>query len=205
MGEDIAFVIKVTKSGFTDQDLGTNTVTMTVSSAWYDQRLAEDKEIAVTKLDDEGGVFATKASYAMIGEQVSCSAVFSGPAEGFSTFALVAIVPAPEPVPVPVLEVLSPTPTTAVPTPSLELPTATPTASSTPLPTPLTTPHSPSPTATGEVATPIAMTLTPTVTLTPGGSTDGSPYLVMVWVFAIVVALGGGGIFLIRRRQVKDT
>ena len=97
--EDITFVVNVTKSGITNQDLGTNTITMTVSRAWYDQKLAESKDIYITKIDDQNNDFSVIASCNVSGDPVICTADFSGVAGGFSLFVLYAIAPAPTPTP----------------------------------------------------------------------------------------------------------
>ena len=96
---DITFVVNVTKSGITNQDLGTNTITMTVSRAWYDQKLAESKDIYITKIDDQNNDFSVIASCNVSGDPVICTADFSGVAGGFSLFVLYAIAPAPTPTP----------------------------------------------------------------------------------------------------------
>ena len=119
------------KSGITNEDLGNNTTTMAVSKAWYDQRLAEGKDIFITKIDDEGNVFTVMATCVVKGDIVKCSAEFTGEAGGFSNFVLVSIVGGQAP----------PTPTpalapTAAPTPTSLPPTTTPT----PAPTPTSAP-----------------------------------------------------------------
>ena len=43
--DDVAFLVKVTKDGITNEDLGTNDLAMTVSKAWYDRKLLEGKAI----------------------------------------------------------------------------------------------------------------------------------------------------------------
>ena len=129
--EDIAFSVNVVKSGITNEDLGNNTTTMAVSKAWYDRRLAEGKDIFITKIDDEGNVFTVMATCVVKGDIVECSAEFTGEAGGFSNFVLVSIVGGQAP----------PTPTpalapTAAPTPTSLPPTTTPT----PAPTPTSAP-----------------------------------------------------------------
>ena len=196
--EDIAFAVNVTKSGITNQDLGTNSVTMTVSSAWYDQRLAEDKEIAVSKIDDQGGLFASGATCEVNEELATCSTEFSGAAEGFSTFILLAIAAAPEPMPTPVLGVPTTTltPTVVVPTPSLVPPTATPT------PSPVTpvAPLPPTPTAMVSAPTPAP---TPTVASAFDEPAGGSAIVIIVAAIVALAAVSGGGVFLVRRRRVR--
>ena len=196
--EDIAFAVNVTKSGITNQDLGTNSATMTVSSAWYDQRLAEDKEIAVSKIDDQGGLFASGATCEVNEELATCSTEFSGAAEGFSTFILLAIAAAPEPMPTPVLGVPTTTltPTVVVPTPSLVPPTATPT------PSPVTpvAPLPPTPTAMVSAPTPAP---TPTVASAFDEPAGGSAIVIIVAAIVALAAVSGGGVFLVRRRRVR--
>ncbi len=122
--EDIAFLVGVTKEGITNDDLGTNVITMTVSKAWYDQLQAEGKDMFITKLDDQGNVFTVMATSVVKGDIVECTAEFTDEAGGFSSFVLVSIVggqgqamapPSPTPVPAIVAiptstAVLSPTP-----------------------------------------------------------------------------------------------
>ncbi|MCH8827309.1 MAG: PKD domain-containing protein [Chloroflexi bacterium] len=88
---DIAFAVNVGKSGITNDDLGANTVTMTVSAAWHDRMLAEGKAIAITKINDLGLGFSSLASCSVAGDTADCSAEFSGEASGFSLFILMGV------------------------------------------------------------------------------------------------------------------
>ena len=128
--EDVAFSVNVVKSGITNEDLGNNSTTMAVSKAWYDRRLADGKDIFITKIDDEGNVFTVMATCVVMGDIVECSAEFTDEAGGFSNFVLVSIVGGQAP----------PTPTpalapTAAPTPTSLPPTATPAPPPAPTPT----------------------------------------------------------------------
>ncbi len=84
--EDIAFSINVVRSGITNQGLGSNTVTLTVSKSWYDQKVAEDKFIVITKIDDEGNVFTVPTTCVVSGDVVRCTADFTGSAGGLLYF-----------------------------------------------------------------------------------------------------------------------
>ncbi len=89
--EDIAFAVNVQKTGITNADLGTNKVTLEVSAAWYQAKLAQGKDITITKVDDQGRVFSQKATCSTQAGTVSCTVDFTGDAAGFSTFAMIAI------------------------------------------------------------------------------------------------------------------
>ena len=203
--EDIAFSINVVRSGITNQDLGSNAVTMTVSKSWYDQKVAEDKFIIITKIDDEGNVFTTSTTCAVSGDVVMCTADFTGSAGGFSIFTLVAIVPGPQatatpsPIPTPVLPITIPTTTpvtaspTATPTPTEGLPllASTPTPVS-PTPAPATVSPSPRPTPSSTAV------LGPTPTIAAEG---GSPIVPIVVVIMLLAFGAGGAYFLIVMRR----
>lgn len=75
--EDVAFLVNIVKTGITNDDLGTNITTMTVSKAWFDQRQSEDKEIFIAKLDEEGNAFTLPATCTPVGDVVECSAEFT--------------------------------------------------------------------------------------------------------------------------------
>ena len=138
LDEDVAFSVNVVKSGITNEDLGNNSTTMAVSKAWYDQRLAEGKDIFITKFDDEGNAFTVMATCVVMGDIVECSAEFTDEAGGFSDFVLVSIVGGqapPTPTPAPLAPTAAPTPTSVPPTatstpPPAPTPTAAPAESS---------------------------------------------------------------------------
>ena len=159
--EDVAFLIDVMLSGITNQDLGDNVVAMTVNRAWYDQRVAVGKEMAISKIADDGAVYAAAANCNATDDLLTCSATFTGSAGGFSLFALLAIIPSPAPAP------------TATPTPTPMAPSPTPTVSAVELPTPTPTP-TPMPTATSS-PTPAAGVLlaTPTPASSPTAVSAG--------------------------------
>ena len=90
--EDIAFLVGVTKTGITNEDLSDNSTTMTVSKAWYDQKLAEGKDIFITKIDEEGNFFTQAATCVVTGATVTCTVKFSDDAGGFSEFVLISVV-----------------------------------------------------------------------------------------------------------------
>ena len=135
--EDVAFVVNVVKTGITNDDLGTNITTMTVSKAWFDQRQGEDKEIFITKLDEEGNVFTLLATCTPVGDVVECSAEFTDAAGGFSDFVLVSVAA------VGIFAAEPPTPLPSTPTPvpptATSTPTSTPVSASTPTPAPTAT------------------------------------------------------------------
>ena len=165
--EDIAFVVNVTKSGITNQDLGTNTITMTVSRAWYDRKLTESKDIYITKIDDQNNDFSVVASCDASGDPVICTADFSGAAGGFSLFVLYAIAPAPAPTPTPTPPTTTPTPVTVAPTPTQAPPTTTPAAT--------VSPSTATPTPTPPTTTPTPVTVAPTPTQAPPTAATVSP------------------------------
>ena len=219
--EDVAFLVNVTRSGITNQDLGDNTVAMTVSKTWYDQKLAEGKVIAITKIDDSGNVFfeSTPIICVVSGDSVTCTADLTGDltgdAGGFSIFTLIAIVPSPEPTATPTP---SPTPTptmkppTATPTltpartptpPATSLITPTPTVSSSPVPTPTPVPptSTPTPTQVPPSPTPTATQApTPTSTSAPAPA-GGSPVVPILAVVVALLAIGGGAYYLLVVRR----
>ena len=209
--EDIAFVVNVTKSGITNQELGTNTITMTVSRAWYDQKLAESNDIYITKIDDQNSDFSVIASCDASGDPVTCAADFSGAAGGFSLFVLYAISPAPAPTPTPTPPTITPTPVAVTPTPTRAPPTATPAATvspptATPRPTvvPTTTPTvvapalSPTPTPTA------APTTTPTSTPEAEEAAGASILLIAIIAVLALSAAGGAAYYLLVMRRKDD-
>ena len=210
--EDIAFVVNVTKSGITDQDLGTNTITMTVSRAWYDRKLTESKDIYITKIDDQSNDFSVIAGCDASGDPVTCTADFSGAAGGFSLFVLYAIAPAPKPTPTPTPPTTTPTPVTVAPTPTQAPPTATPAATTSP---PTATPTVAAPTTTPTVvALPASPTPTPTTvpavapTPTPEvGEAAGAPVFLIAIIVVLALAAAGGAAyyFLVMRRKEDGT
>ena len=125
--QDIAFSVQVARVNLESTALGDITVTLEVSSEWYEARIAEGRQVAMVKVDDEGGVFLGEELRCaeVPGEDLhECSASFTGEAGGFSTFALIAVGQA--------AATPTPTPTaTAVPTPVPSTPTPTPTVAPT--------------------------------------------------------------------------
>ena len=208
--EDVAFVVNVTKSVITNQDLADNNITMAVSKTWYDQKQEQGKDIFITKIDDDGRIFTVAATCAVTGDVVRCTAKFAGIAGGFSVFSLIAVVPGPEPTPTATLVPGEPTPTpmevlrvpTPTPTPTLapEEPTATPTPTSlfTVTPTPPVT-VTPTDTATpGGTLTPVP---SPTATATPEAEAGGVSVGIIGGVVALLVAAGVAAYFLVLRRS----
>ena len=92
--DDVAFLVKVTKDGITNEDLGTNDLAMTVSKAWYDRKLLEGKAIVIAKIGDQGESFSTDAECTPGGTVVRCEGRFSGAAGGFSVYVLMSVVKA---------------------------------------------------------------------------------------------------------------
>ena len=214
LADDVAFVIQVTKSGITNDDLGDNALTFEVSKLWYLDRLVQGKSIVFVKVDDDGNVYTSIASCSDASDTAtSCSATFTGAAGGFSVFAIMAIVlPPATPTPVPTA---TPTPVppsvTATPTPVPTAPTATPTIPPTPTrtPTPVPLPTStPEPTATPTpvppTATPVVAVPEPTVAPTPPPVSE--PSGISIWLIAAIViaglaVIGGGAYFILGRRK----
>ena len=120
-------LVGVTKEGITNDDLGTNVITMTVSKAWYDQLQAEGKDMFITKLDDQGNVFTVMATSVVKGDIVECTAKFTDEAGGFSSFVLVSIVGGQG-------QAMAPPSSTPVPA-IVAIPTSTAVLSPTPVPT----------------------------------------------------------------------
>ena len=222
--EDVAFLVNVTRGGITNQDLGDNTVAMTVSKTWYDQKLAEGKVIAITKIDDSGNIFfeSTPIICVVSGDSVTCTTDLIGGAGGFSVFTLIAIVPNPVPTPTsiptpsPTSTLAPPTSTatsTRAPTPpgtpaQMPTPTGTPAVESglVPTPTPVTPTPSPTPTLVQQSPTPTATaTRAPALTPTPASAGD-SPIVPIIVVLALL-AIGGGGAYylLVVRRGGSGT
>ncbi len=152
---DIAFMVTVDKTGVTNNDLGDNKVTLTVSRAWYDARLAQGKQIYLTKVGDDDVAHTFPASCQVDGDVVHCSAVFAGAAGGFSIFGVTAVTP-------------NTSGNTGQPTPTTVAATATPT------PAPTSTPAV-SPTATATTTPPVATEIPPTPTPTVLSALQPSP------------------------------
>jgi hypothetical protein len=210
--EDIAFAVNVQTTNLGNEHFGDNVTTLQVSRTWYDARLAQEKAIVITKHEDDGSTYAVEAACLVEDPIVTCSAVFSGEAGGFSLFALLALTITPPPLPTPtptVAPIATPTPV-LVPTPTIVLlptPTAAvaPTATSTPAPTLTPTPGAaPTPTATltaPPTATAVATaTASPTPTVAPTAApitvfddSGGSPApLIFGGLILLVVAIAIG-------------
>jgi hypothetical protein len=161
---DIAFAVNVDETGIDDDELGANIVTMTVSTAWYDSKLAEGKSIAITKINNLGVGFISLASCSVTGDSVDCGVKFSGEASGFSLFVLMGV--SGETTPTPTATQL---PTATVPTATLTpKPFVSDTSTSTSAPTATTTQL---PTATSAPTAPPPVSATPTATATPAAPT----------------------------------
>lgn len=133
---DIAFIVVVNKEGVTNEELGDNAVTLTVSKAWYDSRIASGKEIFITKVGDDGVPHGAPAVCEVVGDVASCSVLFTGDASGFSLFGVSAVSP---------IQAIR----TAVPSPTAVVgATTTPGPTQQPSPTPAAVP---TPTSDGEV------------------------------------------------------
>jgi len=216
IADDVAFVIQVTKSGITNDDLGDNALTFEVSKLWYLDRVVQGKSIVFVKVDDDGNVYTSVASCSDASDTAtSCSATFTGAAGGFSVFAIMAVVlpPAtPTPVPTATPTPVPPPSATATPTPVPTAPTATPTIPPTPTRTPTPVPlatSTPEPTATPTpvppTATPVVAPPTPTVAPTPplvSEPSDIRMWLIAAMVFGGLAIIGGGGyVIFVRRRS----
>lgn len=189
---DIAFAVNVDKGGITNDELGANAVTMTVSKAWYDRKLTEGKEIAITKINDMGVGFSSIASCSVTGDNADCSAEFTGEASGFSLFVLMGV-----------SGDATPTATATRPPTATSLPTATYTprplalSTSTPLPTATFMSVPPTSTSTSVPPTP-TRTATAVPTATPsaiastsdsGSSDTGFPVAAFIGIAVGAVAL----------------
>ncbi len=197
--EDVAFVVQVTRVGIENTDLGDNTITMEVSRAWYEARLAQGKTIVITKIADDGTVTSAAAACVVVGDIATCQVTFTGDAGGFSVFAVIAVAQAPVPTATPT-PAPRPTPTVGpprpTPTPTVAVqPTATPTAAPTPTPLPpgvtATATPVPEPTAT-PTATPVVV---PTVTPVPPAEPPGGGPLIFIVIGAVVLIGGGAAAF----------
>ena len=210
--EDIAFVVRVTRVGIENTDLGDNTITMEVSRGWYESRLAQGKTVVITKIADDGTVTAAEPTCVVTGEIAICQVTLTGDAGGFSIFAVIAVVQPPTPTPTPTptprpTATPRPTPTatavppgvTVTPTPTSLPPTATPTAlppGVTPPPTP-----TPGPTATPTAAPTATPVVAPTATPAPPPEPGGGGALIFIIIGAVVLIGGGAaGFFVLRGR-----
>jgi len=205
--EDIAFVVQVTKTNITNDQLGSNTLAMEVDAAWVASRQAQGKTIVISKIDDEGNVFSSIAPCSISGAVATCTVTFSGAAGGFSVFAVFAVRVAPTPTPtptdVPPGVTVTPTPTatatpTPTPTPGPAIPTSTPvpTAIPTATPTPTSTP-TPAPTFT-PTPTP---TIAPAATIAPPDEGGGGGGLIIILIAAVVLVGGLGGFLFLKSRS----
>lgn len=211
---DIAFAVNVDKGGIADDELGANSVTMSVSKAWYDRKLAEGKAIAITKINDLGVGFSSLALCAVTGDSVSCNAEFSGEASGFSLFVLMGV----SGEATPTATVTQPATATTVPaatsTPkpleftvstSTPWPTATSTSvpsTSTPFPTSTAIPPTSTRTTTpAPTATPVVTASASTSTSEPGED-SGFPVAAFIGIAVGALALfGGAGVYLWKTGQ----
>ena len=95
--DDIAFVVQVTRRNIAKDDLGNNTITMSVNAGWVQSRQAAGKVVAITKIDDEGNVFSAVANCVIEGDVATCTATLVGEAGGFSVIAVIAVTQVLEP------------------------------------------------------------------------------------------------------------
>jgi hypothetical protein len=201
---DIAFAVNVDETGIDGDELGANIVTMTVSTAWYDSKLAEGKSIAITKINDLGAGFSSLASCSVTGDSVDCGVEFTGEASGFSLFVLMGV--SGETTPTPTATQL---PTATAPTATLtpkpfvsDTSTSTwaPTATKTSVP-PTSTSTSVPPTATRTATSAPVAAATATATAVvvaaasdPGAAkpTGGFPVAAFIGIVIVVIALFAG-------------
>jgi hypothetical protein len=214
---DIAFLVRVIMTNLTNVDLGSNTVAMEVDAAWVQARQAQGKSIAITKINDDGNVFASQATCVIAGAVATCTVTFTGAAGGFSVFAVIAVSQAPTPTPTPTptpgvgTPTATPIPPTATPRPPTATPTVTPTATAlppatlTPTPVPPDLPTAtPTPTLTPTPtppATPTPTVVVPTATPVPPEEDGGGGLIIIIIVALVVVVGGGGGFFFLRSRS----
>jgi hypothetical protein len=210
--EDIAFVVKVTKTGISNDDLGTNQATLSVSLAWYEAKMSQEKAIVIVKQDDEGNAFHALAVCVVQGDIVHCTAEFTGDAGGFSTFGLVAlkvtveeqsapevttIVPGPDLGPDPVITLDDQTPSlTPTPSPTFA-PTATPQA--TPVPTEVPESAQASSPTPGPTVAPLPLPTPSTLADVVDGSSGFAWWWVVLGVLGLAVLPGVGGVLLRNR------
>ena len=193
--DELAYFVVVEKSGITQDDLGDNSVSMSVSSEWLDEMVAQGREIAITKISDSGVVFTENAQCERLADRTVCTVTFSGEAGGFSIFAIYGFVntapqsiPEPLSTPEPATQVPSPVPSaTAVPTATVE-PEATPSAIATA--TPIGTPELvPVPTARNlDIDQPVSVG---NLGDEGGGGGGGRSLIVIVAIGIVAVAVGG--------------
>jgi hypothetical protein len=170
---DVGGVVIVTKSGLSQADLGDNTVTMSVTAEWYEARAAQGKDIIITKISDSGEVFTEEAQCVPAGAGYLCTATFTGPAGGFSTFGLFAV--------------SVPLPPTATPSPPAPTPTAPPAA----------TPAAAQPTATASPTATLSPSPTrvpspqpqPTASLNPLAPSSGGGFPLWAWIVLGIMGL----------------
>lgn len=203
--DELAYFVVVEKSGITQDDLGDNTVSMSVSSEWLDEMVAHGREVAITKISDSGVVFTENAQCERLSDKAVCTVTFSGEAGGFSIFAIYGFVntapqsiPEPLSTPAPATPVPSPVPSaTAIPTATVE-PEVTPLATATPI---VTAAVAPAPTAENvEIEQPVSVE-----NLGDDGDGGGPSLIVIVAIGIVAVAVGGSVLSAYYRRPDIST
>ena len=203
--EDVAFVVRVTRVGIENTDLGDNTITMEISREWYDARVAQGKTIVITKIADDGTVTAAEATCVVVADIATCQVTLTGDAGGFSVFAVIAVIQAATATPTPTAgptATPSPTPTPTPVPPSVTV-TPTPTAAAPPTPPPpgatATPTTAPEPTATATPTPAPTPVVVPTVTPTPPQEPGGGGALIFIIIGAVVLIGGGAAAFFVLR------
>lgn len=203
---DIAFVVVVNKENITNDDLGDNEVTLTVSRAWHDDRVASGKQIVITKIGDDGVAYTAAASCVLSTDTARCTVVFQGDAGGFSIFSIIAV--------------SSGTGTGQTPTPVPGGATATPSTSPVNTPAPVPTQVTGSPTSTPVPTPDVAPTATPLSALQPTaqppiqgdpdeptGGDGGFPLwavlLIAIGIVGVLAPAAGAGYSIWRRQQIS--
>jgi hypothetical protein len=88
---DVAVVVAVWRSGPDGGPLGDNTVTFALADSWVESTVQRSQELLAVKVGSGGEVFFVPAGCALpVAGKVTCQAVFTGAAGGFSTFGLIA-------------------------------------------------------------------------------------------------------------------
>jgi VCBS repeat-containing protein len=205
--DELAYFVVVEKSGITQDDLGDNTVSMSVSSEWLDEMVALGREVAITKISDTGVVFTESAQCERLSDKTVCTVVFSGEAGGFSIFAIYGFVnTVPQSIPEPLL---TPEPATQVPSPvpsATSFPTATVAPDETPLATatPVATAVvAPAPTAGSvDIDQPVSVE-----NLGDDAGGSGGPSLIVIVAIGIVTVAAGGSVLsaYYRRPDISTT
>ncbi|MCH7972253.1 MAG: hypothetical protein IH960_14620, partial [Chloroflexi bacterium] len=186
---ELAYFVSVQKSGLAKEDLGDNTVTMTVSLGWLDLMVSQGREIAITKISDTGEIFTETAQCERLADHAVCTVTFTGDAGGFSVFAIYGFVnPNPQQAPQPAA--------TLVPSPA---PTSIPsTATLVPEPSQI-----PSPTAEVVLSpTPVSFARAEIIGIVREDDDGGGVNMVVVIALtAVALVVGGSAIGIFSRRR----